>query len=223
MKVLQYTTPLLSSNMYLLTENSHGIVIDPYDGFAARIAEECQEIDYILLTHEHYDHISGTNALRERYGCPVICSEPCGERIQNSSHNFSRYYEAYAAIQTGEPLPENSQPVAEYFTHADEVFSKHRTFFWQGHEVALTETPGHSPGSICILTDRKQLFSGDTLMPGDITVTRFPGGSRRQYEKIALPYLRELPDETLVYPGHYGAFRLRNHKTKMEESYHDKH
>lgn len=186
MRVLQFATPLLASNMYLLTENSHGIVIDPYDGFAAQIAEECQEIDYILLTHEHYDHISGANALRERYGCPVVCSEACGRRIRNSAHNFSRYYEAYAAIQTGEPLPAGLPPVAECFTYADEV------------------------------------FSGDTLL-GDVTVTRFPGGSGRQYKEIALPYLKKLPGETLVYPGHYKAFPLWEHKTKMEESYHDKH
>ena len=217
MRVLQFPTPLLASNMYLLTENSHGIVIDPYDGFAAQIAEECQEIDYILLTHEHYDHISGANALRERYGCPVVCSEACGRRIRNSTHNFSRYYEAYAAIQTGQPPPAGLPPVAEYFTYADEVFSGQRTLFWQGHELVLTETPGHSPGSICILADETRLFSGDTLLPGDVTVTRFPGGSGRQYQEIALPYLKKLPGETLVYPGHYKAFPLWEHKMKMEE------
>lgn len=217
MRVLQFPTPLLASNMYLLTENSHGIVIDPYDGFAAQIAEECQEIDYILLTHEHYDHISGANALRERYGCPVVCGEACGRRIRNSTHNFSRYYEAYAVIQTGEPPPAGLPPVAEYFTYADEVFSGQRTLFWQGHELVLTETPGHSPGSICILADETRLFSGDTLLPGDVTVTRFPGGSGRQYQEIALPYLKKLPGETLVYPGHYKAFPLWEHKIKMEE------
>lgn len=217
MRVLQFATPLLASNMYLLAEKGRGIIIDPYGGFIPQITGECSGIDYILLTHEHYDHISGTNALRERYGCPVVCSEACGRRIRNSTHNFSRYYEAYAAIQTGQPPPAGLPPVAEYFTYADEVFSGQRTLFWQGHELVLTETPGHSPGSICILADETRLFSGDTLLPGDVTVTRFPGGSGRQYKEIALPYLWELPDETLVYPGHYKAFPLWEHKIKMEE------
>lgn len=214
MRVLQFATPLLASNMYLLAEKGRGVIIDPYGGFMPQIKGECSGIDYILLTHEHYDHISGANALRERYGCPVVCSEACGRRIQNSTHNFSRYYEAYAAIQTGEPPPANLPPVAEYFTYADEVFSGQRTLFWQGHRLVLTETPGHSPGSICILADETQLFSGDTLLPGDITVTRFPGGSGRQYKEIALPYLQKLPGGTLVYPGHYEAFPLREHKIK---------
>ena len=74
MRVLQFATPLLASNMYLLAEKGRGIIIDPYGGFMPQITGECSGIDCILLTHEHYDHISGTNALRERYGCPVISS-----------------------------------------------------------------------------------------------------------------------------------------------------
>lgn len=214
MKVQQFTTPLLASNMYLLAENNHGLIIDPYDGYAPEISVACKQVDRILLTHEHYDHISGTNALRERYDCPVLCSEACGQRIQSSTHNFSRYYEAYATVQTGEPVPEGILPVEEYFTHADEVFSGEHQLSWQGHSLLLTETPGHSPGSICILVDGNLLFSGDTLLQGEVAVTRFPGGSRRQYEQVALPYLRALPDDTIVYPGHYGAFRLGEHKIK---------
>lgn len=219
MEVLAFATPHLSSNMYLLAEGGRGILIDPCDGFSREIGEKCGGIDYILLTHEHYDHISGANALRERYKCPVLCSEICGRRIGNSTQNFSRYYEAYATVQTGESVPGELPPVEEYFTYADETFSGQRTLSWQGHELVLTETPGHSPGSICILVDGNTLFSGDSLLREGVAVTRFPGGSRRQYEQITLPYLRGLPDETLVYPGHYGAFRLGEHsiRQKLEE------
>lgn len=217
MNILRFETPLLSSNMYLLTEDNHGLIIDPYDGFHEEISAACNKIDHILLTHEHYDHISGANALRERCGCRIICSETCGQRIQNSTHNFSRYYEAYASLQTGEPVHEGVLPVEEYFTRADEVFSGQTVISWHGHELVLTETPGHSPGSICILVDGNLLFSGDTLLQGDVAVTRFPGGSRRQYEQTALPYLRGLAGDTTVYPGHYGAFRLGEHKIKKLE------
>lgn len=216
MEVLAFVTPHLASNMYLLAENSRGILIDPCEGFAGQIEEKCRGIDYILLTHEHYDHISGTNALRERYRCPVVCSAACGQRIGNSTHNFSRYYEAYATVQTGEPVPESLLPVEEYFTHADEVFSGQRTLSWQGHQMVLKETPGHSPGSMCILLDGSTLFSGDSLLQGDIAITRFPGGSKQQYEQVSLPWLRALPEETVVYPGHYGAFHLGMHKIKQK-------
>jgi len=204
--------------MYLLTENRHGIIIDPYDTpeFQKQVAAACDAIDRILLTHEHYDHISGTNALRERYGCQVLCSEICGSRLGNPAQNLSRYQEAYMVIQTGEPMPKGLLPIEEYFTHADETFSGKMEFIWQGHTMRLRETPGHSPGSICVLVDGKTLFSGDSLLRGDVAITRFPGGSRRQYEQVTLPWLRGLPRDTLVYPGHYEVFRLGDHPARSQ-------
>lgn len=219
MEVLAFATPYLASNMYLLVENGRGIIIDPYDGFTPQIEEKCGGIDYILLTHEHCDHISGVESLRERYGCPAVCSGVCSRRLGNPAQNLSRYQESYMFMQTGEPVPEDLPYLGEIITHGDEDFSGETELSWQGHKLVLRETPGHSPGSICILVDGNTLFSGDSLLPNGVAVTRFPGGSRRQYEQITLPYLQELPDETLVYPGHYGAFRLEEHsiRQKLEE------
>lgn len=218
MTILSFATPLLSSNMYLLVENRRGIIIDPYDApeFVRQVSEACDSVDYILLTHEHYDHISGSNALRERYGCPVLCSEICGQRIRNPAQNLSRYQEAYMTMQTGEPVSEDLLPIEEYVTYADKIFSGQQELLWEGHTVQLTETPGHSPGSICILVDGKLLFSGDSLLADGVAITRFPGGSRKQYEQITLPYLRGLSRDIPVYPGHYGVFRLGEHPAICE-------
>lgn len=213
MKRLTFSTPYLRSNMYFLAEKKHGIIIDPYDDPASceQMEARAKEIDYILLTHEHYDHISGTNALRERYDCPVLCGAVCAERIQNSVDNFSHYFRAYASIQTGETVPEDLTVDECYKTHADESFSGQRELLWQGHRLILREAPGHSPGSICILLDGNILFSGDSLLPGGQAMVRFPGSSKRQYYDATLPWLRSLPSETTVYPGHYEPFRLGDH------------
>lgn len=213
MTILTFQTPYLCSNMYLLAENGHGLIIDPCEdaAFCAQIDEKEQKIDRILLTHEHYDHISGTNALRERFDCPVLCGAVCAERIQNSVDNFSHYFQAYASLQTGEAVPENLTIDESYTTHADESFSGERELLWQGHCLLLRETPGHSPGSSCILLDGDALFSGDSLLPGGQAMVRFPGSSKRQYENVALPWLQSLSPEITVYPGHYGSFRLGDH------------
>lgn len=210
MQIHTLPTPLLSSNMYLICEDDHVIVIDPYafEKLAIQPRDTVKHVDYIFLTHEHYDHISGTNALRERFRCPVICGASCSGRLPDSTKNFSRYFNAFAALQTGDAVPEELLPIQEYTTHADESFRENKEILWQGHHFELTETPGHSPGSICILLDKKILFSGDTLLPGGEQITRFPDGSSAQYEQYALPYLRSLPPDVLVYPGHYKAFRL---------------
>lgn len=211
--IVSFPTILLKSNMYLLCENRRGIIVDPcYDKrFCEKIDSVVDQLDYIILTHEHYDHISGANELRERYGCPILCGASCGERIKDSTKNFSRYFEAYANLQTGEEVPEGLLPVPEIFVTADTTFEGSTKLLWQNHELALTETPGHSPGSICILLDEKMLFSGDSLLPSGALMTRFPGGSKRQMNEVTLPYLRGLDRETIVYPGHYEAFRLREH------------
>lgn len=215
MEIKRYETPLLKSNMYLIHENGRGILLDPYDDLSASDAIESmvERVDYIILTHEHYDHISGTNALRQRFQSPVLCGGACGERIRNATHNFSRYFNAYVSLQTGETVPEEFLPEEEYVTAADEVFTDYLELSWWGHRLELKETPGHSPGSICILLDRKFLFPGDTLLPGGKQLTRFPDGSRLQYEQYALPYLRSLPHDILVYPGHYGSFYLNEYIT----------
>lgn len=211
MKLASYPTPYLRSNMYLLAENGHGIIIDPSDdpAFCEQIDAQVQKIDHIILTHEHYDHISGANALRERYGCPVLCGAVCAERIQNSADNFSHYFRAYAMLQTGETVPEDLAIDEDYVTYADESFTGDRELPWQGHRLYLRETPGHSPGSICILLDDEALFSGDSLLPGGQAMVRFPGSNKRQYESVTLPWLQSLSPDITVYPGHYEPFLMR--------------
>lgn len=189
------------------------MILDPFFSpeFVAAISRVCSVVDYIILTHEHYDHISGLDALRQRFRCPVLCSAACGRRIGDPGHNLSRYQDTFLALQTGEPVPEELFPIEEYTTHADETFSGQKRMTWQGHELLLTETPGHSPGSACILLDRKALFSGDSLLTDNSVVTRLPGRNKRSYQQITLPFLTALPPDVTVYPGHYGAFRLGDH------------
>jgi glyoxylase-like metal-dependent hydrolase (beta-lactamase superfamily II) len=62
-------------------------------------------------------------------------------------------------------------------------------------------TPGHTPGSICLLTDAK-VFTGDTLFRRGIGTTLMPGSSRRQLIDSIHTKLMVLPDNTVVYPGH---------------------
>ena len=68
-RIERITDPLTTGNCYILLENGHAVIIDPND--EDRIEEVLRqyeaEPDYVLLTHEHADHISGLNGLREHY------------------------------------------------------------------------------------------------------------------------------------------------------------
>mgnify|MGYP000959744872 CR=1 FL=1 len=87
-----------NTNTYLIKtdENSSSvIVIDPVENcvetiiaFAGKDAENV----FILLSHEHFDHITGVNTIREKFfSCTLVASEKCGERITDPKKNFSHY------------------------------------------------------------------------------------------------------------------------------------
>lgn len=199
MTIQRVPTNLLASNMYLVEESGHAIVIDPC--MDTSTVNPSITYDRIILTHEHYDHISGIDLWREKTGARVFCSRSCGENIKDPKKNTSQYFEAFCELQTWMPY-EGGRTYDPFSSHADEVFEERTELEWQGHRLELFETPGHSEGSICILLDGTKLFAGDSLIPGRGPELRFPGGSRKRWKEKTLPILRELSPEIKVFPGH---------------------
>lgn len=207
--------------MYCICENAHYLIIDPF--WCASFKEQLEplgKLDYIILTHEHYDHISGVNEIKANFGGEVLASSECASRIKSPTKNFSRYFDAYCTIQQGAKT-DITTITHEYTTCAQKVFDGQLTIEWLGHTIDLHETPGHTPGSICILLDNMYLFSGDSLLQGGLPITRFPGGSRVQFETISMPYLRSLNKDIMVYPGHGDTFLLSEHEINQKNACHE--
>jgi glyoxylase-like metal-dependent hydrolase (beta-lactamase superfamily II) len=141
---------------------------------------------YILLTHEHFDHIWGVNDLKDVYGSKIICSEACSNAIIHKKKNMSIFYdqvgfESYPADYTIESIDNKLEG----------DFSIH---------FLITE--GHTPGSICFLADGN-LFTGDTIIPGIKTVTKFPGGNREKLFCSVELLISQFGERTrIIYPGH---------------------
>lgn len=205
-----FPSAYLRSNSYLVERDGYAVVIDPCRSKELFDALDGLTIDFCLLTHEHYDHINGVNELKRRFGCQVICSEACGERVEDPRLNAARYFPAFSKMQAGEECTDPALIDSKYSCKADLVFQGEMSFMWRGHTFLLRETPGHSPGSICILLDQSVLFSGDTIFAREPANMRFPGGNQEDFQKQARPFLCGLPPETVVYPGHYGSFLLRD-------------
>lgn len=208
MKVERFLTPYMRSYSYVITEGDAAIVIDPCEmKEIGQLLQECESrFTCCILTHEHYDHISGLDWMH-RIGVPVIASKACGENLKSPKLNQSRYYDLFCLLQKrleGDAIPN----VREYRGYADHVFEAEASFEWNGHNVFLKCTPGHSEGSICILIDDRYLFSGDTLFPDRETNCGILGGSMEQLKKISMPWLLSLDPSVIVYPGHYEVFRL---------------
>ena len=205
MEIRRYVSDLLSSNMYVIVEDSHAIVIDPFRDTAPA---EGLTVDYILLTHEHYDHISGVNEWKRVVGAPVLCSEACAENIQNPRKNLANHFQDFCELQTWVELDRLPDADAGYACQADETFEDKKILTWRRHTYILFEMPGHSLGSIGILVDEKDFFSGDSLIKGHEIALRFPGGSRTKWKTVGEPRLAAIPKGTRIWPGHFDGFVL---------------
>ncbi len=209
MEINRYISDLMDSNMYIIAENNHAIVIDPFrntslgEGFI---------IDMIILTHEHYDHISGVNEWVKFSQAPVLCSKNCALNIQNTRMNLAKHFKEFCELQNWIKADRLSQIDRDYTCNADIVFEDELSFDWMNHLFFLFEMPGHSQGSIGILVDDQHFFSGDSLLNGIDMEFRMPGGSKKDWERIGRKRLSAVPDNVTVFPGHMNAFVFdRNH------------
>lgn len=204
MLVKRIISDMLESNMYLLIETGHMLVIDPCRYFKT----EGNIADLIILTHEHYDHISGVNLWKEKTGARVLGSKACADNCMDSKKNMSRHFEAFCQIQTFTDKRDVKDIDKAYTCEVDDTFTGTSGFDWRGNNIRLFELPGHSMGSIGILVNNKLLFSGDSIWKNEATACGFPGGSMKMWSEISEPVIDKLPGDITVYPGHGETFRL---------------
>ena len=213
METLSYSFYPIDARMYIIAENGKAVIIDPCVSEEAKKYLQSQNIQdiIVLLTHEHYDHISGVNWLRKNFPeTKVVCSEVCSKGILSPHKNLSAYYEILFMGKDPEVQEYiKNVEVPPYSCEADETFQGQTEWNWEGHQIVMVETPGHSKGSCCILFDKKCMFSGDTLVTGHETILRLPGGSKKDFVEITMPFLNSLDGELMVYPGHGKPQRLK--------------
>lgn len=205
MDIRRYDTGLLSSSMYLIVDGGRAVVIDPCRNTS--VAQGLR-VDLLVVTHEHYDHISGVNIWKERYGAPLFCSAACAQNLRSPRKNLARYFEAFCELQTWVPLEQIPKADLNYTCEADRTFTDVAQWRWQGHVFDFMEIPGHSQGSIGILLDGVHFFSGDSLMWGRSIELHFPGGSEELWERVGRPRVESLPAGTRVWPGHFDGYVL---------------
>lgn len=197
--------PVINSSMYVVSGETSCLIVDPCvsEEAEALLRERKPRECLVLLTHEHYDHISGVNRLRELLPCRIVCTEACGALIGNPKKNHAAYAGALVITKTEQEQAEFCRIVdARYACHADWTYKRQTELQWENLTLTMTETPGHSPGSQMIEIGKHWYFTGDSLIPGTKVITRFPGGSRKAFEEITRPCLARIPPGSVLFPGH---------------------
>ena len=207
--VYRYSMPVIQSNMYMILSGNEALIIDPHVSEEAFRMLEDQRIQRVtmILTHEHYDHISGVNAVRELISdCTVYGSDACKQMVPIPDKNLSAYFMAIFIGRSDNEVRQAQELFGgQYSCEVDTGFTGNYELAWQGIHLELIETPGHSPGSICIVVKSDQktyLFSGDSLVQGAKIITRIPGGDKAAYNNFTRPFLTAFPAGTVVFPGH---------------------
>ena len=169
---------LYQTNCYIVhAEGSKQcLVIDP--GYEAntilnRVALLGLEIQAILLTHGHFDHVGAVRQIASDTDCQVYVAEA---------------ELSLPSAMTDGPL---------YYT---DLYPADGKFTAAGLEITVIPTPGHTPGSVCLLI-ADAMFSGDTLFAGSMGRCDFPGSSIFEIRK-SLKKLKNLPGDYRVFPGH---------------------
>jgi hydroxyacylglutathione hydrolase len=177
-------------------ETHEALVIDPGDE-APRILGELERQGLravsVVHTHAHFDHVMGTGDVAAATGAEIAL------------HKEDRWLYDHVSDQLRlfgfGKLPVAMKPLTRELLGGEVLAFGRR-------EARVVHTPGHTPGSVCLYVEAQGeqplLFSGDTLFAGSVGRTDLWGGSSEALVESIRGPLFDLPDATLVIPGHGG-------------------
>jgi hydroxyacylglutathione hydrolase len=196
LEVRQLTVGPIAENCFVVRRDGGGkvLVVDPGEEperILAEVEETGAEVEAILITHCHFDHVGAVTPLATATGAPVYCPEievPVLADIMSFTFPGFGPYESY---------------------EADETVKGGETLELAGLILDVHFTPGHSPGHVTYsVRGENTIFSGDVLFQGSIGRVDLPGGDGPTLLRSIQTLLDSHPAETVVYPGHMGTTTL---------------
>lgn len=189
MQILQMEVGALGTNCYIVwcEQTNKAIVIDPGGDAVAILAQlrsDKLNLEYIVNTHGHADHIGAVAKVKQATGASVLIHAADADMLTSSLRNLSTYMGPGVVCEP-----------------ADRTIREGEIITFGSVSLTVIETPGHTPGGICLVGEGV-VFSGDTLFAESIGRTDFPGGSYSQLITNIKQKLMTLPDNYTVYPGH---------------------
>lgn len=195
MKIIPICTESLGSNTYLIVSGAHALVVDPSVSVSAIldvVHAEDANLEGILLTHGHFDHMLSLDPLREARGIPAYIHEDDAELLTDGKKNA--FYTFFGTERTWKP--------------ADVLLKNGQTIALGDEKIRVIHTPGHTQGSVCYLCG-DVLVSGDTIFSEGYGRYDLWGGDEAILQR-SLASLRSLDGTLTIYPGHGAPEKLQN-------------
>ncbi len=178
----------LQANCYLVWDDpQQACAIDPGgepERLAGVIAREGLTLQYILVTHGHFDHVEGVHGLAEATGARIYCSASVAPVLTGSE----------GCGATGYPIPATDPGSIEIVDEDSELSLG-------GLAIRVIATPGHTPGDLTFEIGG-HLFCGDLLFFRSVGRTDFPGGDFAELLASVGKLAGAYPESTPVHPGH---------------------
>ncbi|HYF26063.1 MAG TPA: MBL fold metallo-hydrolase [Baekduia sp.] len=197
MDVRMFTVGPVQENCFLLRRDgaAKAVIVDPGEE-AAKLLGAIEalgvELEAILLTHTHFDHIGAVAPVAKATGAPVYCPELEVPVLQDIMAYVP--WPGFGPYESWDP---------EHTVKGGEVLEL------AGFEIEVVFTPGHSPGHVTyVVAQEGAMFSGDVLFQSSIGRTDLPGGDHATLLASIAMLLERYPDETRVHPGHMGLTTL---------------
>src|SRR6266540_5290248 len=197
MDVRMFTVGMVAENSYLIRRDgsTSALIVDPGDEapkLLGAIEELGLELEGILLTHTHFDHVGAVAPVAKATGAEVWVPE-----IEKP---------VLADIMSFVPWP-GFGPFESW--DAEHTLASGEKLELAGFEIDVIATPGHSPGHVTFsIPDEQVVFSGDVLFQGSVGRTDLPGGDWPTLLESIRTLVDTLPPDTTVYPGHMGVTTL---------------
>ncbi len=189
------------ANCYLIacSKTRKAAIIDPggdAEEILRRIKKNNFDLEYVILTHGHGDHIAGVPKIKERTQAKILIHKKDEYMVKSAEKNFS-------SLMGGPDISFS----------ADLLLKDGDTISLGEHELKVMHTPGHTLGGICIKTG-DMIFTGDTLFAGSIGRTDFEGGSFEDIMTSIKSKLLVHDDSTKIFPGHGSESTIGDEKRK---------
>ena len=205
-------TSVEDAAIYLIRFGAKAALIDAgcgsdHDSLVTNISEVLPpgtEIDYLFLTHCHYDHSGGAKRVRNQYGCEIVSHELDAAYLEDGDSTVT------AATWYGARM--NPLKIDHKIKNAKEIFQV------GSGELTAYHCPGHSPGSVVYLAEldsERILFGQDVHGPLDASFL-----SNRDDYKRSLKFMIELKADILC-EGHFGIYRGKNEISQFIRTYLD--